>query len=263
VIPRVAPARTFEIAAGSTLHRSGTFRASGHTEDPSMPTSLRTTLVLLGALVFATACSSAAGGGGTGGTGGASQCEPLIADGTGTPVTVRLVNQTSADLFVQIGITGSCTRRHPFVVTDATNTPLATVTEDSCGSTCSHFACTCVTTYTCIAPEIVRIAPQGAYAVPWNGTVLEDRTVPTSCLGSGPCSGAATTQDCKAWVAPKSFPLAFTAQAYPECAGGTCTVDATGSCVVTPYGLTGPTGTAVNATATLARGATGLDLVFE
>src|SRR5262249_15683328 len=138
-------------------------------------------------------------GGGTSGA-GTDTCGPLVANEQGSPVTVRLVNHTSADIFVQHGVPQHCSYKPPFGIVDANHESHAAFMVDPCGSTCSSFACTCTTTYPCATAKVLRIIPQGTASLDWGGTVLDTRTVPTDCLGANACSGGGTSQPCNAWV---------------------------------------------------------------
>jgi len=68
-----------------------------------------------GVALGAASCASSAAGGGPGGDPGACG-----ADEVGTEVTVRFVNKTSADIFVQLGGARNCNFVAPFYITDAT-----------------------------------------------------------------------------------------------------------------------------------------------
>jgi hypothetical protein len=151
----------------------------------------------------------------------------------------------------------------PFTITDPSGEKLPFLT-DSCNTTCEYAACSCVSTYTCnINPPLVRVVPHGVFVYPWNGGVLEDRTVPVACQGRNDCyvSGLQTAP-CQAYIEPKAYPLGFSARAWlgVDC-GCTCTPDNSGSCPLDTYAL--PTGTPLLGTGSLSKDATSVDIVFQ
>lgn len=216
-------------------------------------------------------CSSSSSGG-TGGQGGNSvggagggtvvaQCDALRHDEEPPPVTVRLVNHTASDIYIG-DAPGVCNGSPPpYTIVDPQGTALDFLNPTPCGWTCEQAGCTagCTTTATCLQHHATRVAPNATLELAWRGTVLEERKLPAACLG-GACE-----QTCVAWIKPPAVPLTFTGTVWTEmaCEFGMacgCTPDASGTCSA-DYGEV--SGTSLQATATLAPGATSVDIVFE
>jgi hypothetical protein len=215
------------------------------------------------------------GTGGTGGTGGTptNTCEAQVADGTGTPVTVRLVNQTSGDLYLAISNFASCTQTRAFdaKVPDATLDANAPPADPCGGSTCSTLKCSaCTVTWTCsMHVPVTRIAAGGILTSSWNGLAYQTRSVPSACVPGPECwsgSGGATVS-CPVAVANTSWPVTFTAQMSTgvSCASGscTCTPDATGTCELPIGDVPTLSSALVQGMATLSEGGTSIDIVFS
>lgn len=207
---------------------------------------------------------SHAGGSAVGGShvgGAAPDCAALAANETATPVPVRLVNETGADLYVQLS-DGWC-GAFAFRIKDPNGDELPWSNGGLCAQTCADFDCVC--TVTCAPPPATRIAPNGSATMTWKGLVREKRTLPTSCIE--PSSFCHAGEPCSADVVPKQFPLTFVGVAWTglSCGSGTCdcTPDANGSCTYDFGDGALPSGEAVEATATFAEGGTGVDLVFK
>lgn len=238
-------------------------------------------LLGLGLSVLLVACGGSSGGGsggnggqggkaatgGTGGTGSAVDCATLLADegGQGTKVDVRIKNNTGADLYVRHALSFiDCAGAPPFIIKGQDGVELPYFTKGPCDSACSHYTgpANCGATATCSPEPVTRIAPQGVLTATWDGVVRVSRSVPSSCLGVTSADG---TTDCDAWMKPKGFPISFstTANTATTCTGQgcACTPDASGTCQLQAHGLL--SGTELTATASLAEGATSIDLVFE
>jgi hypothetical protein len=176
--------------------------------------------------------SSGGGGGGDGGSGGASVCEAFVTDPPETAVTVRLVNNSLADLYVGPETAGGCGDVDAFTLQDADGQPVAWRL-GQCGFTCEAVqtgACGC--TADCQLPVVWRITAGGALEVPWNGTVFTQETMPDECYDEGCGVGGPCAVERK----PEGK-LLFQAAAWTEvtgtCSGScTCTPDATGSCMI-------------------------------
>lgn len=225
-------------------------------------------------------CSSSVMGSGDGGAGqggdnvarggnagvggdGTLDCGPLVASEQTSPVDVRLVNNTGADLFVQVGNGSSC-GGGPFSLADTNGKPLVYETNTSCGG-CQSYSCTCTVTYTCVPPPTTRIAPQGVLAVTWGGGVLQPRNVPAACFGADACPwDTSPTFSCNAWVKAPAATVSATLHAGTQCSDGpcTCTPDASGVCELPGFGNS-LSGAAKTATASYTPGATSVDLVFQ
>ncbi|MBI4956305.1 MAG: hypothetical protein HY908_30085 [Myxococcales bacterium] len=197
-----------------------------------------------------------------GGTGGALVCSEEVADEVTTPVEVRLVNHTAADLY--FGPQAACDSDPAFRIYDANDQELSRSFDGPCYASCSDMttSCGCTVTYTCPATYVMRVAPQGALVLGWNGAYVAARTVPASCVAcGGPASGVA----CKAYADPGPIPITFRAEAWTaaDCLGTTCdcTPGPDGSCQLDGEAMT--TGTVVTATAVLAPGGTSIDVVFQ
>ena len=227
-----------------------------------------TTLATL-AVTLASGCGSSVNGSGGsaggGGSAGAAACGELVKNETGSPVDVRLVNHTSADIFVHGGSGGAaCGGLRPFIVKDQNGDEVALRPPGSCEATCESGSCICTITYTCLPTPIVRIVPEGSVTMKWNGLVVESRDVPTSCVGSADCKSSGETTTCSALIAPE-VALSFIGSAWPAvtCGTGTCstcTPDAKGSCQVDEF--SNVSGDVVQATGTWSPGAGTLDIVF-
>ncbi len=172
------------------------------------------------------------GGGGTGGTGGQDACSAFVTDPPTTAVTVRIVNNTAADLFIGPETPGGCGQIDPFSLDDA-GQPV-TWQLDSCTFTCEALQkgqCACAAD--CALPFVWRIAAGGVLEVPWDGIVFPTETMPDTCYDAMCGAG----QACFVPREP-SGPLTFTATAWTEvsgtCGGGacTCTPDANGTCAI-------------------------------
>jgi hypothetical protein len=192
--------------------------------------------------------------------GAAPDCAALAADETGTPVPVRIVNQTGSDLYLYLD--NDCGET-PFRIKDPNGDELLWSDGGSCDQTCADFDCIC--TVTCAHPPLARIAANGTATVTWKGVVREQRTLPASCIE--PSSFCTPGEPCRADVVPKQFPLTFVGVGWTElmCGSGTCdcTPDANGVCTY-DFGVgASPTGDALEATATLAAGGAAVDLVFK
>jgi hypothetical protein len=207
-------------------------------------------------------CTSGQGSSGQGasGQGGGAECEGLPANEYGPPIPVRFINQTGADLYLQL--TGGTCGAHPFRISG----PNGEVLEwggasSSCSYTCEDVSCVCTTT--CSPVPVTRITPGGTATMEWHGDVREKRKVSASCakLKTGYC---VTNGSCEVDVLAKEFPLTFAGVAYTElsCDGGECTCapDANGICKL--GGITSPAGEAVVAKAVFDEGGTAIDLVF-
>lgn len=229
----------------------------------------------IGLAVACAACgsSSSGGNGGNGGSGGsggsgghtgsAPDCAKIIASDETTPVTVRFVNQTAADIYLKYTLAGGCETVPAVEMKDPDGQELGFYFTGPCNQTCENFltgsACN-TATKTCSAP-VMRIAPQGVVSATWTGAVLEQRTAPAACLGLD-----ANQEDTACWaeIAPKAFPLSLTATAgtavscAPACA---CTPDASGSCTISSAAHV--EGTMINGTGSFASGATSVDIVFQ
>jgi hypothetical protein len=195
---------------------------------------------------------------GGGNVGGAANCDAFENE-TATPVPVRLVNHTNADIFVQANDDQHCGPL-PFLIQDPQGNHLTWTNKGLCNPTCEDTMCVC--TATCAAAPATRVTPQGSVTIQWKGVVREERTLAAGCLPAGGfCNPGAT---CEAEVVPKQFPLTFVGTAWTaaDCGGNacTCTPDASGSCVIDH---SDPSGEAVQATATFMAGGAGVDIVFE
>lgn len=200
---------------------------------------------------------SHAGGSHAGGAG--PDCDAIAKDESATPVPVRFVNETGADLYVQVNDNSNCGPR-PFLIKDPDGDELSWTNDGVCTQTCADFSCVC--TATCGEAPATRVTPNSAVTIQWKGVVREERTLPTSCIPSGSfCNPGAP---CEAEIVPKTFPLTFVGTAWTaaDCGGGACTCapDANGICVIDH---SSPSGSAVQATATFAAGGTSIDLVFQ
>jgi hypothetical protein len=211
---------------------------------------------LLGLSLLMAACSNGA----TVGASGTADCVPPT--NFTNNVAVRLVNQTTADLFVWYSYTDA------LYTFDDPNPPVTTDFGGICGNTCANFSCHPECTHN-LNPTVVRITPQGTYQRYWNGAVLEQRTVPVACLPQGMgCSSTSTSEMCTVWVEPKAYPISFSSQAWTgvDCGAGqcTCTPDSTGSCEIPQLVYTlNKTGSNVQGAGIYAKGATSFDILFQ
>jgi hypothetical protein len=232
------------------------------------------------ALVFSllvAACGASAAGGGAGGAGGAgggtasNACEALVTDAPAAPVPVRLVNQTSGDLYVAISGYASCYQNLLFSasVADTTVDANRPPAQDCGGWTCATEKCsTCTVTWTCSTySPVTRIAPGGTVTSSWDGLVYQKRSVPSACVADVGCFGGEANVTCPVALANTSWPVTFTATMSTgvSCESGTCTCtpDATGTCVMPLGDAATPSSTTVQGTATLAEGGTSVDIVFQ
>jgi hypothetical protein len=229
-------------------------------------------------------CSSTIGGAGTGGQGGegshvgghaggvavggaggstpAVECDAIKHDEDPSPIKIRLVNHTASDVYIGDG-PGACDGSPPpYTIADPGGVALDFLNPTGCGWTCAKFSdCFggCTMTSTCLQHHATRIAPNAKVELEWRGTVIEQRKLPAACL-TGQCE-----QSCVAWVKPPAVPLTFTGTVWTEqqCQFGTacaCTPDASGTCVSDDGEVAG---NPLTAAATLALGATSVDIVFE
>ena len=173
------------------------------------------------------------GGGGSGGGGGGDACEPFLTNPPTKDVTVRITNNTLADLYIGPEQPIGCGQADQFTLEGADG---ATVVWrlPPCALTCEDVhtgACACAAD--CALPVIWRIAPQGTLEVPWSGLVYPVETMPASCQDPS-CMSAEET----CFVPNEATgALVFRAKAFSDvsgtCAGGcTCTPDAGGTCTI-------------------------------
>ena len=201
------------------------------------------------------------GAGAAVGAGGGLGCDALVADETTTPVEVRLVNQTAADLYFDNPVF-ACGYEPYFRLYDPQNQELPHLDASPCSARCAELTCTCTMTYTCGPFSVTRVAPGGVLSTTWNGAYLKPRTVPSSCVD---CSLYGDSATCSAWTDPGSLSLTLRSNARTDVscidASCDCTPNANGTCV--PSGQAQASGGTVVATATIAPGQDSIDLVFQ
>jgi hypothetical protein len=179
----------------------------------------------------------ASGGTGGDGTGGDGQlvCSDYLEPYATNPASVRLVNNTSSDIYV--GKTAaSCKFEIGFGLVDAEDAPYRLVRDD-CEFTCKDMQdgdCLC-TPGVCDASVVTKIAPGGHWDVGWPGTILTDPEMPAGCFDTASCapkscvnevlaptSGA--TLKAFAWSEPKGCPDDNCSSCTPGYPTYTCTV---------------------------------------
>lgn len=199
--------------------------------DSNAVSALALLLLLAPVLACGSTATSGAGDGGAGGGGagsgagggGAGQtlsCEAFSFDAfPKIPVTIRFINQTAAPIFVPNPQPG-CSYELDFTLADGQGAPL-TWSADSCVTSCAEYQVgDCACTYACELPTADRIEPGGTLDRTWNGWIVEDTQMPSSCVDAA-CkfSGASPmTTDCWIGVTPPG-PIAITARAWTTVSG--------------------------------------------
>lgn len=180
--------------------------------------------------------TSATGGGndtsGSTTSSGGPTCEDFLSPpDTAEPVEVRLVNGTSANLFLGDPIE-SCVATHFFTLSDDGGDPPAQLDPylDHCEFTCEMLqtgGCAC--TGECVQPTLVKIEPGGEYTVSWPGLVYDAAAMPADCYDEG-CGPAASCSLPRA--APDALAQATAATALDCTDDGLCDCEAgpSGSC---------------------------------
>lgn len=201
------------------------------------------------------------GGGGMGGVAGAggSACGDFL-DQSGTPVSVKITNKTSAPVFM--GGSNGCGPIEVFSITDASGKTVAQMA-GGCGHTCEALRehgnyCSGA----CMVPPLVRINPGGSYLAQWAGTVFEPAPMPSECYKDQ----NGVMDSCYRELAAPAGGYGFAASAATQatCNGGSCDCppDASGSCQITGGGTLG--GSTLSASAKLSLPGSGsIELLFQ
>jgi hypothetical protein len=187
-----------------------------------------------------TASTSATGGGGatttsstgTGGTGGTPEpcTDFIVAPPNLPPVTVRVVNATSADVYLGPS-QADCGYEIGFSLTDASGAALKP-NKGHCEFSCADMQlghCACPPG--CVVPDIVKLVAGKHYDILWPRTVFQGATMPGSCYDKT-CTAAACYME-KAAQGPLTVKVSGYAGVH--CASGACadcTADSSGSCSV-------------------------------
>jgi len=186
--------------------------------------------------------SSSSGSGGTtssssGGTGGSAPCSDFTPPPPGgTPITVRLVNKTTGNVYLG-ETTAGCSTSIGFTLEDAKMATLKP-SRDICEFTCAELqqgSCACPAG--CAAPIVTLVGPGQHYDVGWPGTIFVSEDMPAKCYQDMICVNGG---GCLVEQAPPMETLTMRASAWsmavcPGNPGQTC-VDCvpgfSGSCIV-------------------------------
>lgn len=152
---------------------------------------------------------------------------------TKTPVTVRLVNKKTTNVF--LGQTSpTCAVDLGFTLEDGAMKQLKP-SRDVCEFTCEELqegSCACPAG--CAAPIVTLLAPNGHYDIGWPGTVFDSAQMPASCFMDPSCAQSA----CLIEKTPPAGPLTMKASAFSMplgCADPnqcSCTPSPSGNCTV-------------------------------
>ena len=222
-----------------------------------------------------TACGGDAttdfGGGGAGGstststststTSSGNSCSDFLPpDDLGGPVTIRIENNTTADLYI-----GDPNQSCGSVPIYALHGPADEVLNgglDGCEYSCEQLQSgSCGCTGDCMAPHVIRVTAGGALVTEWGGYHYVATEMPAECFFDAMCAPSCLLET----VAPDEVEVHATV--YPEvsCGGGsggcTCEPDADGSCTIWD-GAPTPTGTPTETQATWTTGETSVTLTI-
>lgn len=183
-----------------------------------------------------TTASSNASSNASSGSGGAVSCSTFApAPPASSPVSVRLVNKTSAPMYLG-ETTASCSGTLGFTLEGAGNKALQP-SLSGCEFTCGDLqqqGCACPAG--CGAPIVTMVAPGAYYEIPWTRTVFTAKNMPASCFKDPTC--ASSSEPCVVEELAPAPPLTIKSSAYTQAKGCTpgpclpCTAGSSGVCTV-------------------------------
>lgn len=196
---------------------------------------------------------------------GSSCADFLPPDDLGSPVAIRIQNDTAGDLY--IGDTNqSCESVQTYALLNSPSDPLPSEPFHGALASC-EFSCeqlqssTCACAGGCMAPHVIRVAAGGALVTEWGGYLYGDTTMPAECFSDPMCAPNCWLET----AAPDEVLVRATAYPSVSCGGGsgecTCEPDTDGSCTIWT-GIPTVTGTPVQASTTWNAGEAGVTVTF-